>query len=228
MEATILWIVLGVVLGAALGYIINQLPKIEHWPWPVRVSLFAAVVGLSLFVAIKAQPGSSKDGGHNDAGDPTSSPTTGTTSGSDPLEPTEPTSVPPTSAGGPGPSYQLQMGTKTYADLDTGKTSTTGGRDYEINLDFTGTRLFHRADENDSTATFLSQYRLVGIDDHDPAGCGQSGRLENEGFQAVSDLRDSNLCVSTSAGRWAILVLTAQPGTSIFTIEGNSYDVYLS
>jgi hypothetical protein len=58
-RGTILLVIIAVALSAVLGYLINQLPGIQHWPARTRVVVFLVVVAASAIVAVTIQSGAS-------------------------------------------------------------------------------------------------------------------------------------------------------------------------
>jgi hypothetical protein len=137
-----------------------------------------------------------------------------------------PISIPPI-AGDLQPTFTLALAPRSYVDLDHGAVSGTGGRQYELDLDFTGTRLFHLIDDSGEN-TYRSEYRIVPDAQYSSRACERSTHLILEWFAGVSDLQEgNNLCVSTSEHHWAIMKLTGVQGSSMFSITEVDFNVYI-
>lgn len=194
-------------------------PKNEKlYEWAAIAGIGAFIVALLIYLGIQPHLGGS---GGTTTTSTDSSTSTSVTTTTEPRTPTTPVSD------GPQPTFKLALAPNTYADLDHGTASEDGGRKYEVHLDFTGTRLFHLIDSSQEN-TWPSKYKIVDEGQYSYSVCERATHLVPEWFVDVSDLQNgNNLCVSTSEGRWAIMRLTGVEGTSIFSVKGVNFAVYL-
>lgn len=120
--------------------------------------------------------------------------------------------------------YEFEFADKTYYDFDTRKADTSGGAQYEVELDFG--RFFHGV-----TYNTWKDARVVYIKDSavSYSGCENGTDIQaGEVAQLNKVEQDESICVRTNGQKWAALkVLAAQPSGSGLGTGNISFGVRL-